>query len=123
MNIAKILYIACYIPELYANYKNKNANIYNLPEKVVVFVGTAFAFAYSVVTENQSLVLNYGPILALDTSAMLMRAYYVYQTHRRGVVAAEEPQSQSQSQPSSRPDEPSSRGPSRSDATDSPEEI
>ena len=107
MNIATILYIACYIPELYANYKNKNANIYNLPEKVVVFVGTAFAFAYSVATENQSLVLNYGPILALDTSAMLMRAYYVYQTHRRGVVAAE----------------PSSRQSSRSDATDSPEEI
>ena len=32
INTATAMYIICYVPELYANYKNKNANIYNLPE-------------------------------------------------------------------------------------------
>uniref|UniRef100_A0A6C0K0Z9 PQ-loop repeat-containing protein n=1 Tax=viral metagenome TaxID=1070528 RepID=A0A6C0K0Z9_9ZZZZ len=78
MNIATILFFACYIPELYANYKNKNANMYNLPEKVVVLTGSAFAFAYAYATDNQVLIINYAPLLTLDILAFLMRAYYVY---------------------------------------------
>jgi uncharacterized protein with PQ loop repeat len=78
MNTASALYILCYIPELYANYRNKNANIYNLPEKVVIFVGTSFAFSYSVLNRDTSLIINYAPILVLDTIAMLMRIYYIY---------------------------------------------
>ena len=78
MNIASALFFACYVPELYANYKNKNANVYNLPEKVVVATGSTFAFAYSVVNNDVSLMANYGPILFLDLVAMLMRLYYVY---------------------------------------------
>ena len=78
MNIASGLYLICYIPELYANYKNKNANMYNMPEKIVILVGTAFAFAFSIVNEDESLMANYGPILLLDVVAMVMRGYYVY---------------------------------------------
>ena len=78
MNIASILYIGCYIPELYANYKNKNANIYNVPEKVVILVGSAFAFIYSVLNADAALMINYGPILSLDIIALLMRWYYVH---------------------------------------------
>jgi len=117
MNIATILYIACYIPELYANYKNKNANIYNLPEKIVVFVGTSFAFAYSVLMDNQSLIINYAPILALDTAAMVMRGYYVYRTHMVTPVLDSGEQEPSDRSPSGR-QSPSGRSPSRSDSTD-----
>ena len=78
MNIATALYFICYIPELYANYRNKNANIYNVPEKVVIFIGTSFALAYSVVNMDIALITNYAPIMILDTAAMLMRIYYVY---------------------------------------------
>ena len=78
MNIASILYIGCYIPELYANYKNKNSNIYNLPEKIIIFIGTSFAFSYSLINMDTALLINYGPILILDLIALLMRAYYAY---------------------------------------------
>jgi uncharacterized protein with PQ loop repeat len=78
MNTATVLYVVCYIPELYANYKNKNANIYNIPEKVVIFIGTSFAFAYALVLDDNALIINYGPILALDVTALLMRVYYAY---------------------------------------------
>jgi len=81
MNIATILFFICYIPELYANYKNKNANIYNIPEKVVVLSGSAFAFAYAYATNNSVLIINYAPLLTLDILAFLMRAYYVYNNH------------------------------------------
>ena len=78
MNIASILYIGCYIPELYANYKNKNSNIYNVPEKVIIFIGTSFAFSYSLVNKDIDLLINYGPILILDLIALLMRVHYAY---------------------------------------------
>jgi len=78
MNTATVLYVICYAPELYANYKNKNANIYNIPEKVVIFIGTSFAFAYALVLDDNALIINYAPILALDLTALLMRVYYAY---------------------------------------------
>jgi len=78
MNIASVLYIGCYIPELYANYKNKNSNIYNLPEKIIIFIGTSFAFSYSLITKDTALLINYGPILILDLIALLMRVHYAY---------------------------------------------
>jgi uncharacterized protein with PQ loop repeat len=78
MNIATGLYFICYIPELYANYRNKNANIYNVPEKVVIFIGTSFALAYSVINMNTALIANYAPLMFLDTIAMMMRIYYAY---------------------------------------------
>jgi uncharacterized protein with PQ loop repeat len=81
MNIATVLFFICYIPELYANYKNKNANIYNLPEKILVLCGTTFAFAYAYFKEDQVLVTNYAPLLSLDILAFLMRAYYVYKNN------------------------------------------
>jgi len=92
MNIASGLYLICYIPELYANYKNKNANMYNMPEKVVILIGTAFAFAYSVINNDVSLMANYGPILLLDIVAMVMRGYYVVY-YRQPVVAVTPPTS------------------------------
>jgi len=76
MNTASALFLLCYIPELYANYKNKNANIWNLPEKVVMLGGSGLAFVYAILNEDSALIGNYGPILALDILAFGMRAYY-----------------------------------------------
>ena len=76
LNVATALYIVCYIPELYANYKNKNANIYNLPEKVLILLGTIFSLSYATINENNALITNYGPIFILDLIALLMRLYY-----------------------------------------------
>jgi len=78
MNTASALFLICYFPELYANWKNKNANIYNLPEKIILLMASIFAFSYSFLNNDISLIANYGPLLALDTFAFLMRLYYVY---------------------------------------------
>jgi len=77
MNISSAIFFLCYIPELYANYKNKNANVYNMPEKVLMLVGSGFALGFAVMKEDVALMSNYGPIVGLDIIALLMRLYYV----------------------------------------------
>jgi uncharacterized protein with PQ loop repeat len=79
MNTASALFFICYIPELYANWKNKNANFYNMPEKVVLLLASGFALAYAISNDDISLITNYGPLLGLDIIALVMRLYYVFQ--------------------------------------------
>jgi len=76
MYVASFLYLFCYIPELYANYVNKNANMYNIPEKVIMLIATGCGFSYGLVNQNLALIINYGPMLGLDITALLMRLYY-----------------------------------------------
>jgi len=87
MYTASVLYVMCYIPELYANYKNKNANEYNVPEKVFILVATCLAFSYAVINENTELTANYGPLLALDTAAFAMRVYYMWLNRSTNTIA------------------------------------
>ena len=82
MNISSTMFFICYIPELYANYKNQNVNLYNLPEKVLVIFGTGFAFSYALMNGDTTLIINYGSLFSLDTLALIMRAYYVYKNTR-----------------------------------------
>jgi uncharacterized protein with PQ loop repeat len=78
MYSASVLYFLCYIPELYANYKNKNANIYNIPEKIIMLFATSLAFSYAFINNNPELLANYGPLVVLDVFALFMRIYYLY---------------------------------------------
>ena len=78
MYVASFLYLSCYISELYANYVNKNANVYNLPEKVLMLVATGCGFSYGMLNGNIALIVNYGPMLLLDLTALGMRVYYAY---------------------------------------------
>ena len=89
MNISSALFFICYIPELYANWKNQNANVYNMPEKVIMLVGSCFAFSFALMNEDIALISNYGPIMTLDMIALVMRLYYVIK-NRQGLAAAEE---------------------------------
>ena len=86
MNISSAIFFICYIPELYANYKNKNANIYNVPEKVLMVIGSGFAFSFSILNDDTSLMANYGPILALDVIALLMRVYYACINRNKDII-------------------------------------
>ena len=83
MNICTVCYLVCYVPDLYANYKNKNANVWNIPEKVLIFIGTGFALAFAVVTEDKALLTNFAPLFVLDGASMGMRAYYAYKNRGR----------------------------------------
>jgi uncharacterized protein with PQ loop repeat len=85
MNIASILYFLCYIPEFYANWKNKNANIYNVFEKIVMLIATGFAFSYSLSINNKALIINYSPILSLDAIGLIMRFHYAWKNRNRDV--------------------------------------
>jgi uncharacterized protein with PQ loop repeat len=78
MYVASFLYLTCYIPELYANYVNKNANIYNLPEKVLMMVATTCGLSYGILNGNIALIVNYGPMIVLDITALGMRIYYAF---------------------------------------------
>ena len=86
MNTASALFFICYVPELYANYKNKNANFYNMPEKFVLVIASGFAFAYALVNNDNALLSNYGPLLGLDIIAFLMRLYYVYNNKNEPIL-------------------------------------
>ena len=87
MNTASTLYIICYIPEFYANFRNKNANIYNVVEKVVILVATGFGLGYSIAIQNDTLIFNYAPLFVLDFCALSMRGYYAYRNRVRDVRA------------------------------------
>jgi len=76
---ASILYFICYVPELYATYKNKNANVYNMPEKFLVTIGSVLALTYAVRTNSIPLMTNYAPILTLDVITLSARLYYASQ--------------------------------------------
>jgi len=102
MNTASALFFVCYIPELYANWKNKNANFYNMPEKVVLVVASAFAFAYAVANSDVALISNYGPLLALDVIAFAMRLYYVYYNKNTGEASPSEQEVVTRPSPDSR---------------------
>lgn len=90
MNTATALFFICYFPEFYANYINKNANGYNVLEKCVLIVATGFGLGYAVATDNKPLVINYGPLFALDTVALFMRVYYAYKNRDRDVRIIEQ---------------------------------
>jgi len=85
MNIASILFFICYIPEFYANYRNKNANIYNVFEKIILVGGTGFGLGYALTTDSRALIINYATLFTLDILALCTRGYYAYMNHGREV--------------------------------------
>ena len=76
MNIASFMYFLCYIPEFYANWINKNSNMYNVYEKIVMVIATSFAFSYAIIINNNALIINYAPILTLDVIGLFMKIFY-----------------------------------------------
>jgi hypothetical protein len=85
MNTATALYFVCYFPEFYANFMNKNANVYNVFEKVVMLIATGFGLSYAITIDNMALIINYGPLFGLDAIALMMRSYYAYRNRYRDV--------------------------------------
>jgi uncharacterized protein with PQ loop repeat len=79
MYLATVLYFMCYAPGVYADFKNKNANIYNLPEKIISLCATTFGLIYSVRINNIPLIVNYGPHLIMETTTLLFKIQYIYQ--------------------------------------------
>jgi hypothetical protein len=82
MNICTVCYMICYVPDLYANYRNKNANLWNLPEKALIFVGSGFALAFSILTHDPALIINFAPLFVLDGASLGMRSYYAYRNRK-----------------------------------------
>jgi uncharacterized protein with PQ loop repeat len=82
MYTASALYFICYFPELYANYINKNANVYNMPEKIIMLIASSLGLTYAIRTNNVALITNYGPLITFDIIALLMRLYYANKNNK-----------------------------------------
>jgi uncharacterized protein with PQ loop repeat len=82
MFCASALYFICYLPELYANYINKNANVYNMPEKIIMLIASSLGLTYAIRTNNVALITNYGPLITFDIIALLMRLYYAHKNNK-----------------------------------------
>jgi len=76
MYLSSIFYFIGYLPDIYANWINKNANIYNLPERILFLIGTCLAVTYSVKINDNTLIITYVPLLAVDIFTLVMRIYY-----------------------------------------------
>ena len=81
LNIATCLFVICYFPDFYATIKNKNAIINNIPEKLIIVIGTSCGLHYSIINNNSGLILNYGSILVLDIISLLLRVNYAYKNY------------------------------------------
>ena len=57
MYSATAVWLFTAVPELYANYINKNANMYNLPEKILGITGLSLALACAVITKDKPLII------------------------------------------------------------------
>ena len=79
MYTATALYFICYAPSVYADFRNKNANVYNVPEKIISLCATTLGFVYSYRIQNIPLMVNYGPHLLMETVTLLFKIQYVQQ--------------------------------------------
>ena len=78
MYTASAGFFICYIPEFFAIFINKNSNIYNVYEKLIMLIATSFALSYSILINDNALIINYGPIFCLDFISLGMKCYYAY---------------------------------------------
>jgi hypothetical protein len=78
MYIATALYFACYIPILNADIKNKNANLNNLPERVLSITASTFAVVYAVKIDSIPLKINYIPHVIIESFVLGVKIVYIY---------------------------------------------
>jgi len=50
-----------------------------------MLIATGFAFSYSLSINNKALLINYSPILSLDSIALIMRLHYAWKNRNRDV--------------------------------------
>jgi len=81
LNIATILFVMCYFPDFYATIKNKNAIINNIPEKLIIVIASSCGLHYSIINNNNALLLNYSSLLILDIISFLLRVNYAYKNY------------------------------------------
>jgi uncharacterized protein with PQ loop repeat len=78
MYIATSLYFACYVPILYADFKNKNANLNNLPERILSIAAGMFAILYAIRVDSTPLKVNYIPHVIIESLVLGVKIIYVY---------------------------------------------
>lgn len=77
--MATALFLFTSVPTIFADIKNKNCNIYNLPERVCVITGCALGIAYGMSIGNMAVVVSYTPSVCIETVVLCVKTYYAYQ--------------------------------------------
>jgi len=72
-----VLHSLCYIPIVYADVKNKNANMYNLPDRFISILAIIFGGAYAYRINNTTLMLNYVIFLVLESGNICTKLYFI----------------------------------------------
>jgi hypothetical protein len=78
MYTATALYFSCYFPIVYADMKNKNANLHNLPERILSLMAGLFAILYAVRIDSTPLKVNYIPHVIIESVVLGIKIIYVY---------------------------------------------
>ena len=73
---ATFLYVSATLPDIYATYKNKNANIYNLFDKCILLAAGSLGMTFGILTKNTPIIINYAPSVFLDILSLSLRIYY-----------------------------------------------
>ena len=76
--MATALFLFTSIPTLYADIKNKNSNIYNLPERMCVITGCVLGIVYGISIGNMAVVISYSPSVCIETVVLGVKTYYAY---------------------------------------------
>ena len=79
MYSATFIYLVSTIPDIYANYKNKNANLYNLMDKGLMLIACCLGLTFGIFTNNMPVIINYLPSVFLDIFSLTLRIYYASQ--------------------------------------------
>ena len=64
------------VVEIGATYKNKNANMNNLPERILSLIANCLGMIFAVYTQNNPIFINYTCISFLDSVSLIVRSYY-----------------------------------------------
>lgn len=71
------LYSLCYIVVFYADIKNKNTTIYNLPDRFMVFTASTLTAIYSYRIKNYTFFVNYIILLVLESCNICIKIYFI----------------------------------------------
>ena len=79
-------YSLCYIAMFYADIKNKNTTIYNLPDRFMVFTASMLTTIYSYRIKNYTFCVNYIILLILESCNICTKIYFIRKNYIKNLL-------------------------------------
>jgi hypothetical protein len=78
MYASTIINFVSYFPEFIEMIKNKNKNLYSIPERGFILISGILGLFYSIEMNDNALFINFISIITLDTFLLLCCCYYSF---------------------------------------------